>query len=73
MPAAIDLAAWTAIAPAADRRVEVVSLNLNKSFAFSLDDAARPTRSWSDYVQGVAVMLQKAGFCLAGANLMIPS
>ena len=34
-------------------------------------DALRPSHTWSDYSVGVAAQLEKAGFALAGANLLI--
>lgn len=34
-------------------------------------DALRPSRTWSDYSVGVAAQLEKAGFALTGANLLI--
>jgi galactokinase len=73
MPAAIDFAAHIAASPRNDRRVKVLSRNLDESFEFSLDGSPQPRRSWSDYVQGVALMLERAGFELSGADLMVDS
>jgi galactokinase len=54
-----------------DRRISVVSTQFGEEFEFSLDQAALRRNSWTDYVQGVAVTLDKAGTRLQGANLMI--
>ncbi len=72
MPAAIGFSTWAAAAPRADRRVAVHSANLGESFEFSLDEE-RPRGRWTDYVQGVAVVLQREGFAILGADLSIGS
>jgi galactokinase len=72
MPAALNLATFVAAAPRPDRRLRVHSLALAASTEFDLDDrwpASR--RDWSDYVRGVAVMLERSGHRLSGADLMI--
>ena len=72
MPAALNLATFVAAAPWPDRRLRVHSLALAASTEFDLDDrwpASR--RDWSDYVRGVAVMLERSGHRLSGADLMI--
>ena len=72
LPAAIDLYTWTAIGPRADKRLVVYSQNLGESAEIDLDAASpTPKDHWLDYVHGVAVMLQKAGVVLSGANLTI--
>ena len=72
MPAAIGLYAWLAIAPRGDRQVIVQTRNLAKSEIFDLDalDPAGYGR-WSDYVRGVAVVLEQAGHRLRGASMMV--
>jgi len=72
MPAALNLATFVAAAPWPDRRLRVHSLALAASTEFDLDDrwpASR--RDWSDYVRGVAAVLQNEGYPLTGANLLI--
>jgi galactokinase len=72
MPAALNLATFVAAAPWPDRRLRVHSLALAASTEFDLDDrwpASR--RDWSDYVRGVAVMLERSGHRLSGADLMV--
>lgn len=74
LPAAIDLYTWTAIAPRADHQLHVFSENLNESAEIDLTAGApQPRDAWSDYVQGVAVMLQKAGIALPGSDVVIHS
>lgn len=73
MPAAIDLAAWAAVAPQEGREVRVVSLDLDEEFAFSLDDEAGRRGQWTDYVEGVARALEAGGFRLRGARLLVSS
>lgn len=72
MPAAIDLYCWVGVAPAADRMVQVHSCDFDESRKFDLD---RPQAlgDWSDYVQGVAFMLEKSGYRLPGARMLISS
>jgi len=74
MPAAIGLSCVVAIAEGADRRLVVHSENLQETVEIDLD-SRRPQRrgQWSDYVQGVAVVLQQNGTRLRGGNLLIQS
>ncbi len=72
MPAAIELSVWAAIAPREDRKLVVHSENYSESAEIDLDDRdPRPRNQWSDYVQGVAVLLDRAYPSLRGANLLI--
>lgn len=74
LPAALDVATYVAAAFRDDRRIRVASLNLDDSLEFDLDDVARPvSKTWARYVQGVAMILERTGFCLRGANLLIDS
>ena len=73
MPVAIDLYCGVAMAPRDDRRVVVRSANLNETVDFALDDNARATGHWSDYVRAVAWVLEGAGLRLPGADLVISS
>src|SRR5215472_6677372 len=72
MPAAIRFFCWIAIAPAKDRTVDVHSRNLKERRIFHLDQP-RPQGDWSDYVQGVAVILEESGIRLSGARILISS
>jgi galactokinase len=74
LPASLDMATTVAMTPRPDRIVTVRSALGNRSFQFDLDEAApEPKRDWSDYVRGVAVVLQSAGYRLEGADLAISS
>lgn len=72
LPAALDLSVWTAITPRADRRLRVRSLAMDAVVEFCLrDPAPSPRKDWSDYVRGVALMLERAGHALTGADILI--
>lgn len=74
MPAATEFATFVAAAADEGRTVAVLSRELGERFEFDLDDEdARPRSAWTDYVQGVALMLRRAGYRLSGARLMIES
>jgi galactokinase len=72
MPAAIDFYTQVFIARRDDRKLVVRSENYFEQIEFDLDhlpDAA--AGHWSDYVVGVASMLEKSGRKLRGANLLV--
>ncbi len=75
MPAAIDLATWTAAAPCPDQRIVVVSRTLKEEAELEPAGNGRPREDghWSNFVLGVARLLRSAGFAVSGANLMIDS
>lgn len=74
LPAALDRATTVTMTPRADRIVTVTTALGGKSFQFDLDEAApQPKRDWTDYVRGVAVVLEAAGHRLGGADLSIAS
>src|SRR5262249_14257535 len=74
LPAAIDLYTWIAIAPRNDAKLYVFSANLNQAAEINLaEENPRAKKRWSDYIHGVAVMLQNSGVPLGGANLAIHS
>jgi galactokinase len=74
LPVAIDRATFVAAAPRRDRRVRVRSLDLDAAAEFDLDRPGPPRRSgWLDYVEGVAVALERRGLRLAGADLLLQS
>ena len=70
MPAALEFATLVAAAPRPDRRIQVYSIIMGESRAFDLDAPAE-TGDWSDYLFGVAVMLERSGRRLSGADLVV--
>jgi len=75
MPAAINLATWTAAAPRADQRIVVVSRSFYEEAELDPAESGGPREDghWSNFVLGVARLLRGAGFAIGGANLMIDS
>ena len=72
MPAAIEFSTWVAGAGRPDRVLGIYSENFGDFREFPLDDTA-PQRlnHWTDYVRGVAITLERAGYRLRGTNLLI--
>jgi galactokinase len=71
-PAAIDRATWIAIAPRADSILKIHSEHFNETIQFRIDEiATAPRKHWSDYVRGVALILQKTGVHFPGADTLI--
>ncbi|HUX67298.1 MAG TPA: galactokinase family protein [Terriglobales bacterium] len=73
MPGAIGLAARVAIAPRADRRLRLASSLYPDTVEFELGGSAPPSRHWSSSLFGVAVLLERAGHRLRGADALIES
>ncbi|WP_370568529.1 galactokinase [Methylocystis sp. Sn-Cys] len=71
LPAALDLSTYAAIAARSDRVIRVHSVNLNSDFAFDLDEPQSRAGAWSDYICGVALELEKSGYRLSGADIMV--
>jgi galactokinase len=72
MPAAIGFSTFVTVKPRDDRKLLVYSENFSEEVEFDLDEANPQARGhWSDYVHGVAVVLQQAGYTLSGATLRI--
>ena len=74
MPAALNLYTYVAVSPRPDRRLRVYSETLGEMRDLDLD-SIRPGKSghWSDYVRGVAGVLESSGYKLRGADLAITS
>jgi len=75
MPVALDLATTVAVAPSADGRIRMYSEGKQEMREWNAEEFARLERQhhWSDYPVGVAHELAKAGYGIAGANLLIRS
>lgn len=72
MPAAIGFYTTVAIGPRPDRKLSVHSMNFKETKSFDLDNISEgPAGHWSDYVRGVAGVLEAQRYRLAGANLVI--
>ncbi len=72
MPAALDFATLVAAAPRDDRTLRVYSLFMDETREADLDALSPSGRhDWSDYVFGVAAMLEQGGVRLAGADLVV--
>jgi galactokinase len=72
MPAALEFATLTAAARRPDRRLAVYSMIMDETREFDLDAPSEAASSdWSDYVIGVALMLERNGFTLCGADFVI--
>ena len=72
MPAALGFYTYVAAGPRSDRNLSVYSVDFDESRSFDLDDlTGRPMGQWSDYVRGVAGVLQASGKAIRGANLVI--
>ena len=74
MPIAIDRCTIVRAAPTGGRRLEVRSDAFGDTVSIDLDTpGAGRTGSWSDYVTGVAAVLERDGCTLPGATLTIES
>ncbi|HTF43830.1 MAG TPA: galactokinase [Terriglobales bacterium] len=72
MPCAIGLSTRVAISPREDRALVLGSDEFPDQFEVDLSHLpSRGTGVWSDYVVGVAAMLQRSGHSLPGANLLV--
>jgi galactokinase len=74
LPCAIDLGAYVAGCLRPDRVIRVASLNFENEVEFDLDGDSEPSaKDWTRLVCGVAIILERSGFRLRGADLLIES
>jgi len=74
LPCAIDFATYVAGRGRPDRSIRVASLNFEKELEFDLDVInGPPAKNWTKFVQGIAMILERTGFRLRGADLLIES
>lgn len=74
LPMAIERGTTVAAARRDDRKIRVLSKNLNEAGEIDLDASQVSRRdSWLDYVEGVAWVLERGGAKLSGADLLIDS
>jgi galactokinase len=72
MPAALEFATLTAAAPRSDRVLRIYSMIMDETREYNLETPPEAAAGdWSDYVLGVALMLEKSGRRLSGADLII--
>jgi galactokinase len=72
MPVAIGFYTWVAAGKRNDRVLHVYSGLFDEKVTLALDGlSGLPRQHWSDFVRGVAAVLQQAGHKLFGANLVI--
>ncbi len=72
MPAALEFATLTAASQRPDRRLQVYSMIMDETREFDLNSPPQgPIGDWSDYIVGVALMLERSGRNLAGADLIV--
>ncbi len=74
-PIALEMACYVAISPARHGKLRVYSRDLGAEFAIAVNDIAeaRPVKTWSDYVLGVARELIRAGVPLEACDLLVAS
>jgi galactokinase len=72
MPAALGFSTWVAAGERPNRACRVHSEQFNETVDLPLDSLAGPPKKhWSDFIRGVAAVLQVDGYRLSGANLLI--
>jgi galactokinase len=72
MPAAVAFSTYVAIAPRPDRKLVIHSQEFPGNFEFDLDNFPHQrTGAWCDYVLGVASVLQRSGYQLHAANVLV--
>ncbi|MBN1482625.1 galactokinase [candidate division KSB1 bacterium] len=72
-PMAISFYTTIAVFPTRDRKLYIRSENMNELIAIDLDANATRRNHWSDYVAGMANVLEAEGFRLPGASMLIDS
>lgn len=72
MPAALGFYCWVGVSPREDHKLMVFSDEFPETAEADLSSQRlEPSHSWTDYSVGVATQLEKAGFHLRGANLLV--
>ncbi len=72
-PMAIDRYTTAAIGPRRDRRLVIWSENMKDGATVDLNENEERRNHWSDYVAGVARMLELEGIALPGADIYLES
>jgi galactokinase len=71
LPAAIDKAAYVAIAKRTDDKVGMYATAFQEDFEISLQKIKTTTLGWPNYILGVIDQIQKSGVTLGGFNLLV--
>lgn len=71
LPAAINFYTWVAVSPRPDHKLALRSENFPEVAEYVLDGLSSRRYEWSDYPYGVAVMLERAGKRLRGADVLV--
>jgi galactokinase len=72
MPAALGFSTWVAASERSERTLHARSEQFNETVELPLDFLSGPPKKhWSDFIRGVAAVLQANGYKLSGANLLI--
>jgi len=72
-PMALNRYTTVAVSARTDRQVNIWSENMQESCSFSLDLNQKKRDHWSDYIAGVACVMEGKGIRLPGADLYVES
>lgn len=72
-PVAMENRTTAAMHKREDRMLEIRSENMNETIIIDLDDNSQKRDHWSDYVAGVAAVMESAGYALSGADIYLES
>ena len=73
LPLAIDRAAWIALRPRGDCRVNVYSIDYQEAREFDIAGLKHEKAGWIEYLKGVAWCLQDAGMNLRAGKACWPA
>jgi galactokinase len=71
LPAAIDKAAWVAIAPRNDNNILLFSEEYQAFYDISLAELSPTALHWPNYILGVVDQLRRSGMTISGFNLLL--
>lgn len=70
LPAALDMVTWLAARPRDDRLLRIHSTNFSQTVELDLDRPHPLPNHWNLYPAGVAMLLERSGLRLRGADLL---
>lgn len=71
LPGAIDKNIYLAITKRSDNIINLYAADFNEHFLADINQVAKSSMLWPNYILGVVDQLQKKGFALTGFNLVI--